>query len=236
MTNHPRIHKMQPIHQTHTRLSNKQRTLTTSVIPSRCCDPWYDRGAHMSRTIPNQSSKPRQQADKELERKRSILFAFCLFFFFLKILWPSITLFLLDAAAWCLSKEVDFQSVTWASNWLRTCAEMQVTLPPHFQLSITAERRSRHSAVHWQVSESPLTARRAISFYTCLNLLAHTYTEMHLHSGLVRNYSHHMKGALRVCVFLVQLGLVHMSRSFLNAKKSQKSKVNLGLRMCFENS
>lgn len=206
MTNHPRIHKMQPIHQTHTCLSNKQRTLTISVILSRCCDPWYD-CAHMSRTIHNQSSKPRQQADKELERKKSSLFAFCLCLFFKKTLWPSIVLFLSDAATWCLPKEVDFQSITGASNWLRTCAEMQVTLRLHFQLSITAERRSRLSANHWQVSVSPLTA---IIFH----LLVPKHTETHFHSDLVRSYNNHTTRALHTCACVVQLELVHISCSF----------------------
>ncbi len=132
MTNHPCIHQTHPIHQSHTRLSNKQRTLTTSVIPSPCCDPWYDRNAHTFWTIHNQSSEPRQQTDRESDREgereraaSSLLFVFSAFS---EALWPSIMLFLLEAAAWCLSKEVDFQSITWASNWLRTCAEMQVTL------------------------------------------------------------------------------------------------------------
>lgn len=113
---------------THLPFSNKQRTLTTSVIPSQCCDPWYDRHAHTSWMIHNQSSEPRQQTESGREREWLLVCVLSFSFFQTHYDHPS-CFFLLEAAAWCLSKEVDFQSITWASNWLRTCAEMQVT--PH---------------------------------------------------------------------------------------------------------
>lgn len=58
--------------------NKKKRTLTTSVIPSPRCDPWYDRSAHTSWPIHNQSSEPRRQTDGVKGRERRFLFAFCL--------------------------------------------------------------------------------------------------------------------------------------------------------------
>lgn len=85
--------------------SNKQRTLTTSVIAFLCCDPWYDRNAHTSWMNHNQSSEPRQQTESKRGIDASCL-PFCLFFFsvFLDVPRPSIMLSLWGAAARCLSK------------------------------------------------------------------------------------------------------------------------------------
>lgn len=71
------------------------------------------------------------QGNRQTESKRGIdasCLLFLSFLFFQTHYYHHPSCFSLwEAAAWCLSKEVDFQSITCASNWLRTCAEMQVT-------------------------------------------------------------------------------------------------------------
>lgn len=65
------------------------------------------------------------------------------------------------AAAWCLSKEGNFQSFTCALKWLRPCAEstsQSQCVLDIFKLSARAQRRCPLSANHCQVYGSPFRA------------------------------------------------------------------------------
>lgn len=65
------------------------------------------------------------------------------------------------AAAWCLSKEGNFQSFTCTLKWLRPCAEsasQSQCVLDIFKLSARAQRRCRLSANHCQVYGSAFRA------------------------------------------------------------------------------
>lgn len=172
MTNHPSIQKTQPIHHTATQLSNKQRTLTTSVIPSPCFDPWYDRNAiHPGRfTINLYSQDNRKRKDASCLRvifSASFFrpFSFSLSFFQMHYLSvrPSIMLFLLEAAKGCLSKSskrftehcMNHKLIT-KNQKVQKCKSLSRLLL-NFQPSVITEKRRPLRANHWQVSEKHFT-------------------------------------------------------------------------------
>lgn len=144
MRNHPCVQRTPPIHQT---LKINKRMHRASVIPCLYRDLWYDRNAHTSRIVYNQSPEPRQQTGLVTRyvtgRKSNGRTSFspsCLLHSQRQSDHPS-RFFLLKAATWCLSKKVDFQSTTWASNWLKTCAQVPVAV--HISAAFSTVNNSR---------------------------------------------------------------------------------------------
>ncbi len=127
---------------------------------------------HPGRFTINLQSQGNRQTQSQRVRERQASCLLFVFSAFSNAQQPSIMVFLLlEAAAWCLSKEADFQSITWASNGLKTCAEMQVTL--HNFSAFSAVNNSWKKVSSFSQSLPGVCERfeRAIEwfFHTCLN-------------------------------------------------------------------